>query len=995
MPETPAWIPSLVSAYTGPAVAPAPAPSGDAGQQMALALAAPLVAQARQQLLEGARQLVRQHEAAPFSPEAAERLLFPRLANALSWLAGRVLVLELNVARVQGQLPGETPEQRFQAFVERLRQPEAARALLEEYPVLARVLLTYTQRWVETSLAFLRHLAEDWSDLKRLFWSDSRPPAGELVELSAAGDPHRGGRQVVIVRFSSGLRLVYKPRSLSIDTHFRALLMALNERAPVTLEGAPAGTALFQVPELLDRGDHGWVEFISQQGCASPEEVHRFYERQGAYLALLYALGATDFHLQNLIAAGEHPVMIDLESFFHPPWGFDNSGASQSLAEMTLGYSVLRVGLLPQRIWVTGSSEGVEVSGLGGKPGQLAPNPVPSWEGVGTDAQHLTRKRMEMPGAQNRPTLQGTEVELLDHADGLISSFKAMYRHLAAHRDELLAASGPLSRFDDDEVRVVLRPTYIYSLLLRESFHPDLLRDGLERERFLDRLWVGIAQQPELAQVIPFEQEAARWGDIPLFTNRPGTLALQTDTGQPLPGFFKETGKGWVEQRLRQFGEEDLERQLWFIRASFTAITKEVVTPEWAGYQRKAPSQPASPERLLAAARKAGDRLAELALRGKEDASWVGLKLVGPHYWSLSAAGTELYDGVAGIAFFLAYLGEVTREPSYTRLAREAVVTLRRQLARMSTATPIGAFSGWGGVIYTLTHLGVLWKEPELLELAETLVERIPPLLSKDDAFDIIGGAAGCIAGLASLYRFRRSARTLEVAEQCGDWLLSKAQPLATGVGWTPAHSRQPLAGFSHGASGFSSALLELSALSGQARFRDTALRALEYERTLFQPEAKNWPNLSSVEPGKPAPRGPHMCGWCHGAAGVGLGRLRSLPYLDDARVREELAITVSTTLEQGFGHNHSLCHGDLGNVELLLHASQVLGDSSLRAQTYELAAMILDSISERGFLCGVPLSVEIPGLMTGIAGIGYQLLRLAAPERIPSVLVLEPPRSA
>jgi len=35
---------------------------------------------------------------------------------------------------------------------------------------------------------------------------------------------------------------------------------------------------------------------------------------------------------------------------------------------------------------------------------------------------------------------------------------------------------------------------------------------------------------------------------------------------------------------------------------------------------------------------------------------------------------------------------------------------------------------------------------------------------------------------------------------------------------------------------------------------------------------------------------------------------------------------------------------------------------------------------------------VESPGLLTGLAGIGYGLLRLAEPTRIPSVLVLAPP---
>ena len=35
---------------------------------------------------------------------------------------------------------------------------------------------------------------------------------------------------------------------------------------------------------------------------------------------------------------------------------------------------------------------------------------------------------------------------------------------------------------------------------------------------------------------------------------------------------------------------------------------------------------------------------------------------------------------------------------------------------------------------------------------------------------------------------------------------------------------------------------------------------------------------------------------------------------------------------------------------------------------------------------------VETPGLMVGLAGIGYELLRLADPAVIPSILLLEPP---
>jgi lantibiotic modifying enzyme len=115
---------------------------------------------------------------------------------------------------------------------------------------------------------------------------------------------------------------------------------------------------------------------------------------------------------------------------------------------------------------------------------------------------------------------------------------------------------------------------------------------------------------------------------------------------------------------------------------------------------------------------------------------------------------------------------------------------------------------------------------------------------------------------------------------------------------------------------------------------------------------------------------------------------------LDDEQTRAEINIALETTLAQGFGRNHSLCHGDLGNLELLVYAGQRL-DPRWEAEAKRLASTILDDSQHHDWFCGVPLEVETPGLMTGLAGIGYELLRLAEPVRVPSVLVLEGPTRA
>jgi lantibiotic modifying enzyme len=125
------------------------------------------------------------------------------------------------------------------------------------------------------------------------------------------------------------------------------------------------------------------------------------------------------------------------------------------------------------------------------------------------------------------------------------------------------------------------------------------------------------------------------------------------------------------------------------------------------------------------------------------------------------------------------------------------------------------------------------------------------------------------------------------------------------------------------------------------------------------------------------------MFAWCHGAPGIGLARADALAALgggdEYAPLREDLALALATTHASGFGQGHSLCHGDLGNAELLLAAGM---------PTEPVAAQVLATPPR----CGTPAEVETPSLMIGLAGIGYGLLRLASPETVPSVLLAQGP---
>ena len=107
-----------------------------------------------------------------------------------------------------------------------------------------------------------------------------------------------------------------------------------------------------------------------------------FYRRQGAFLALLHALEATDFHNENLIAVGSHPMLVDLESLFHAQPREGDTSHARSTAEFLMANSVLRVGLLPQRQWDKDGIQSIDLSGLGGEHSQLYPWRVPLWKRV-------------------------------------------------------------------------------------------------------------------------------------------------------------------------------------------------------------------------------------------------------------------------------------------------------------------------------------------------------------------------------------------------------------------------------------------------------------------------------------------------------------------------------------------------------------------------------------------------------------------------------------
>jgi lantibiotic modifying enzyme len=181
--------------------------------------------------------------------------------------------------------------------------------------------------------------------------------------------------------------------------------------------------------------------------------------------------------------------------------------------------------------------------------------------------------------------------------------------------------------------------------------------------------------------------------------------------------------------------------------------------------------------------------------------------------------------------------------------------------------------------------------------------------------------------------------------------------------------------------------LLRLYERTGDRELWDAAQEGLAYERSVYAPRHENWPDFRW-------PQQRFAMAWCHGAPGIGLARAAALPVSDDAHTRQEIAVAFEQTarVARGLAPVDHLCCGNAGLLDILLCGARTLRDPALLGQAGDLAARLVARAAGGGqfrLLSGGD-DFFVASLFQGAAGVGYALLRLAAPETLPSVLLIE-----
>ncbi len=921
----------------------------------------PFTANARERVEQEVRKLGQTFDSDERS--ALAQSFHESVTRELSARLARIFVLELNLARAAGALTSNEPAGRLREFVEQAGTAKFRETLFATYPSLRDRVDKFLGNAAEAHVAMTQRLAADRDLLAASFGL-----TGRLIAVDVGmGDRHRGGRTVNSLEFSDA-KLVYKPRSLSVDNRLAELVDHL---------GRGLDQVSLGVPRCLDRGSYGWAQFVEYRECDTEQDVRHFYRSMGAWLAVMRLLRGTDMHAENIIASGRTPVVVDCETLFTPPVVDDSMQMSDADKTLwaTLAATIATSLILPSEP-IDGTD--IDLSALGYSVDDQTVVRVPRIVDENTDTAHVAEGDVAV--SKINSCAPKASVQPADYLDELLDGFRLYVDRIAAlDRESRLPAI--LSGFERCELRFVPRATKYYMDLMRTLWHP---AGFYEQDRTVDQIATLLTSDdvadafplPTRREIVNAEIEDLLVGDVPYFSVAPENGEVIGPDGTPVSTFGNLVDNAIAQwRRIDQALEEQLIKTTMVSTRSAAGLSGHWRVEQFA--DRRHDRSDASP---------VGDLIEGLAheicvraTRGNDGSvNWMGT-VIGRKGTSLGPLGFDLYGGLPGMMVSLAAY-KAAEKADIVSVNNEVADLLERCIRSVlrgadadgRDARTNGAYSGPASRVFAWLLVHRILGDDQVLEYAMRAANELRASLPSTEGSDVMSGLAGAMAALVNVHEFVRDDVLLRDAIGVANTLEGLAVDAGDGtVYWhTDGHDRS---GFAHGATGIGWALNRLAVATSEDKWRDLAKRALAFD------EPTRLGERGTTE--YPSPRLSNT--WCYGASGVGLAHADLATATGGVGYHvAQAAAATEKVLAAPLTGSHSLCHGDLSCAELVY---QRVDDRGTR-QSY--ANSIYRDLSERGPHVGETNDAYTPSLMDGIGGVMYQLIRLTVGDGVPSIFV-------
>ncbi len=405
----------------------------------------------------------------------------------------------------------------------------SASEITREFPLLPPLMRNAVSERVAAVAIFLQRLHRDQSWLATALQCGQLPPIESIS--GTASDTHAGGHFVLRVCFRGGVCLYYKPRPLTGEWLWHALLSAIARLDPHLQ--LPAVRAL---PSDLSSG-YGWAASVfSEENFpgAPPSAAIDYWHAAGAMLCLAQHTRLSDLHLANIIATPSGPAVTDAECFatpILPPIHGENSSPTQAAISDVLE-AILSTGLLPHKQ----PSDLPDVSGLFGHAAPVSGIRLPAWS-LSTDGSYqVTPVGAELVDHGNAPT-QTTPLAALPQ---MLNGYRHAAELLIRARTTLLTPGSQWRSVLENRhaPRIVLRDTLTYGCLLSRSLEPQNLRSFYRRRNAIVAQLQSHNSRNLPPAVLRAELSAILQLHVPRLTILPGSRTLATGSGRALARRF-------------------------------------------------------------------------------------------------------------------------------------------------------------------------------------------------------------------------------------------------------------------------------------------------------------------------------------------------------------------------------------------------------------------------------------------------------------------------
>ncbi len=681
----------------------------------------------------------------------AEVMLARRLVTVLNQSIQFEVMLRRSARRLSETDPSSihvavSPQGLLEAWIGRFRM----------FPVLASLVTSTVTRWLRAVLEMVDALQVDGPDLDGTLVPVGTPLTVESIK-GDAGDLHLGGRSVMLLTLDNDVRLVYKPKQLTVTDVFRDLVIAVNHGG---------FSPPLRVHEALVRDGHTWEAFVPHSSCSSEAEIGRFYRRMGGWIRLLQALEGRDFWLDNLIADGEHPCFIDLETVLQPRrYNHDLDDATRA-AQDRLDDSPVASNIVAMQTPI-GPDVGSEDLGCFAPPRPyMSPFAASAIPGVTEDIEDARGYRMWLH-PEHAPLLNGVPVSADAWFPDIERGYRSMTDVLRRMAPDLTRGGGLIDRLCNEPVRTIYRDTWTCVTFAQRSVAPPLLSAYARRNAFLEGIGSFANGQPRIAGVHAAEIRALAGMDVPFFTSKGSSDAIYPPGAEHIPGFFDGEVRDRVTRGLLTLDDERLETDVGLLRTAFWTISGADDERVPASGARDS-SEPGATAWIEAAGR-IGSRIASSIVNDDlTNPSWIVLTYhPSVDVEALSPIGSDLLTGRSGRALLFHDLWRATGEPMWSEIARGIGAQLARGLdestvlwqeiassqaaARPRAIPAIGAFSGVGGQLAIIRLLADTFDDERLRQSWDLALREIdwPPILA-GALFEPVAGSCGFALALGA-----------------------------------------------------------------------------------------------------------------------------------------------------------------------------------------------------------------------------------------------------